>query len=202
MNKEKEEYIALRQEINTLCAAADNIVYILYVFLTTYLSFALTQKDTIYILLTHIVILPLYLLAMDRRIASCKISAYISVFHENKNNKWETRLINYKGGKDLSFFRFFSSKHFPFLFSYFAVLIIFLSHTVWNYTMSFYEILKLITEALLFSVIFVIFLKYKKISVADYIEGWKTLKEIENNTYTQKCKKSTKKVSKTEKKKL
>ncbi|MCI9034302.1 MAG: hypothetical protein HFJ08_09705 [Lachnospiraceae bacterium] len=202
MNKEKEEYIALRQEINTLCAAADNIVYILYVFLTTYLSFALTQKDTIYILLTHIVILPLYLLAMDRRIASCKISAYISVFHENKNNKWETRLINYKGGKDLSFFRFFSSKHFPFLFSNFAVLIIFLSHTVWNYTMSFYEILKLITEALLFSVIFVIFLKYKKISVADYIEGWKTLKEIENNTYTQKCKKSTKKVSKTEKKKL
>ena len=108
MNKEKEEYIALRQEINTLCAAADNIVYILYVFLTTYLSFALTQKDTIYILLTHIVILPLYLLAMDRRIASCKISAYISVFHENKNNKWETRLINYKGGKDLSFFRILS----------------------------------------------------------------------------------------------
>lgn len=41
MNKEKEEYIALRQEINTLCAAADNIVYILYVFLTTYLSLSL-----------------------------------------------------------------------------------------------------------------------------------------------------------------
>ena len=42
--------------------------------------------------------------------------------------------------------------------------------------------------------------RYVAKSIESLIE--QTLKEIENNTYTQKCKKSTKKVSKTEKKKL
>lgn len=179
MNKEKEEYSSLRQEIITLCSASDTIIHILYVFLAPYLCFALTREDTIYILLSHIVILPLYLLAIDRRMATCRISAYISVFHEEEGNKWETRQMKYKPQKELILFKYFSAKHFPFIFANFVVLLVFIYQTSWNFSMSIYEVLKIVFEITLFIAIILIFIKYKKILVDDYVSEWKDIKEKE-----------------------
>lgn len=90
MNKEIEEYTSLREEINQLCTSMDNIIGILYAFLAAYLSYSFEKEDTIYILFSYIAIFPTYLLIISKRIASCKISAYIVVFHECDENKWET----------------------------------------------------------------------------------------------------------------
>lgn len=180
MNKETEEYSSLRQEINSLCSTSDTIIYILYVFLAPYLCFALAKEDTIYILLTHVVILPLYLLAIDRRIATCKISAYISVFLEEEGNKWETRQRKFKTKKQLNIFKYFSAKHFSFMFSNFLVLMIYIYKTKWVLPMPYYELVKFVFEILFFSIINIIFVKYRKIVVEDYITSWKEIKENEN----------------------
>ena len=181
MNKEKEEYISLRQEIVELCSAADRIINILYLFLATYLCFVFNKEDTIYALSIHIVILPLYLLAIDRRIATCKISAYISVFHENEKNKWETRLINYKNLNAPSIFKFFSAKHFPFVFANCIGLILFICNTRWNANATCYDIVKIVVELLLFLLIMYIFVKHRKIQVEDYVNEWKNIKQQEIN---------------------
>lgn len=186
MNKEIEEYISLRQELVDLCFMADKIIHILYLFLAPYLCFVLTQKDTIYILSIHVVIIPLYLLAIDRRLAACKISAYLSVFHEKEGNKWQTRSMEYTTLKEPVIFKHFSAKHFPFIFANFLGLIVFIRQTIWNFPMSIYEIVKIILEVILFLVITIIFMNYKKIQGRDYIEEWKKIKQDEDKENKEK----------------
>lgn len=186
MNKEKEEYISLRQEIVTLCSSADSIINILYVFLATYLGFAFPKEDTIYVLFSYVVILPLYMLALEKRIAACKIAAYISVFHEVEENKWETRLMKYRGPKEPVTMKYFSAKHFPFIFANCIVLIIFIYKTKWTFHMPFAEIVKVAFEIIMFILVMFIFIKYKKMLVRDYIKEWRDLKEEENDKNKEK----------------
>lgn len=186
MDKEKEEYISLRQEVIDLCSASDRIIHILYLFLASYLVFGLEKEDTIYILSIHIIILPLYLLAIDRRIASCKISAYISVFHEKEGNKWETRLMEYTTLREPTIFKYVSSKHFSFIFANCLGLIVFIYKTTQNFSMSIYEIAKIILEVILFFSIIIIFMNHKKIQVCDYIEEWEKVKENEDKESKEK----------------
>lgn len=180
MEKEREEYVSLRQEIVDLCSAADRIIHILYIFLAPYLCFAFAREDTIYILFSNIVIIPLYLLSIDRRIATCKISAYISVFHEEGKNKWESRLIKYKNSKEPIIFKYFSSKHFPFIFANYVNLLVFVYQTKWSNLISIYEIAKIIIEVIFFFLITFIFLSYKKIQVSDYVGEWEKIKDDED----------------------
>lgn len=186
MNKEIQEYISLRQEVVDLCFAADKIIHILYLFLAPYLCFVLTQKDTIYILSIHIVIIPLYLLAIDRRLAACKIAAYLSVFHEEEGNKWQTRSMKYTTSKAPIIFKYFSAKHFPFIFANFLGLIIFIRQTIWEFPMPIYETIKIILEVILFLVITIIFMNYKKMQGYDYLEEWEKIKQDEDRENKEK----------------
>lgn len=95
MNKETEEYISLREEMTQLASAIDGIINILYVFIAAYLAYALNQEDTLYILISHIVMLPAYLLVIGKRMAMCKISAYIIVYYEKDIAGWSSRSINF-----------------------------------------------------------------------------------------------------------
>lgn len=179
MSKETEEYISLRQEVVELCFAADKIIHILYLFLAPYLCFVFVQRDTIYILSIHIVIIPLYLLAIDRRLAACKITAYLSVFHENEGNRWQTRSMKYTTSKEPFIFKYFSSKHFSFMFANFLGFIVFICKTKWDFPMPLYEIIKIVLEVILFFIITIIFTRYKKIQGCDYIEDWEKVKQDE-----------------------
>lgn len=176
MNKEIEEYTSLREEINQLCTAIDNIIGILYAFLVAYLAYSFDKQDTIYILFSYIVMLPVYLLIISKRIASCKISAYISVFHEGEGNNWETRLINFKTTKKLRIFNIIDAYHTPIIFADVTIFILYIIKTQWNFPLSIYETSKLIIMLLFFFLIFYIAIKSRKICVNDYIDSWKKMK--------------------------
>ena len=93
INKEKEEYVSLRNEINSLVTLTDNIISILYTFLAAYDTFVFTKNDTVYLLFPYVVIIPVYFIVISKRAAMCKISAHISIFHEIDGNYWETRMV-------------------------------------------------------------------------------------------------------------
>lgn len=176
MDNRKEEYISLREEVNQLCTAMDNIIGILYAFLAAYLAYIFDKDDTIYILFPYIVIFPAYLLIISKRIASCKISAYISVFHEDEGNKWETRLIDYKTTKKLKIFNYIDAYHTPVIFTDIAIFALFIIKTEWKLILSTYEIGKLIIMLSLSFLIIFIAIKSRKICVNDYIDSWKNIK--------------------------
>ena len=176
MNKETEEYTSLREEINQLCTAMDNIIGILYAFLAAYLAYSFEKEDTIYILFSYIAIFPAYLLIISKRIASCRISAYIAVFHEGGENKWETRLINFKTSKKLKIYNYIDAYHFPLIFADVAIFALYLIKTKWQFPLSLYEMGKLMVEIMFSISIIVIAMKSRKISVKDYINSWKEMK--------------------------
>lgn len=176
MNKEREEYVSLREEINQLCTGMDNIIGILYAFLAAYLAYVFDKEDTIYILFSYIIILPAYLLIVSKRIASCKISAYISVFHESGKNKWETRLIEYKTDKKLKIFNYIDAYHFPLIIADLVTFTLFIIKTNWTSPLDAYEIGKLGVETFLFISIIIIAVKSRKITVKDYLQSWTNIK--------------------------
>ena len=179
MNKENEEYVSLREEINQLCTGMDNIIGILYAFLAAYLAYTFDKEDTIYILFSYIIILPAYLLIISKRIASCRISAYISVFHETEGNMWETRLLEYKTSKKLKIFNYIDAYHFPLLLADFAIFFLYIIRTEWSLPLNIYEIGKLVTEIILSISIIVLAIKSRKISVQDYLPPWKEMNKKE-----------------------
>lgn len=89
----EKEYLMLREEILHLDEVIVHTINFFYAFLASFLAFALTQKDTIYIVLSYIVILPAYLIVLSKLHGMSKIGGYLYVYHEkhgNTNFKWET----------------------------------------------------------------------------------------------------------------
>lgn len=144
MDKRKEEYMSLREEMTQLASAIDGIINILYVFIAAYLAYALNQEDTLYILISHIVVLPAYLLVIGKRMAMCKISAYIIVYYEEDIVGWPSRSINFNTKTGPKIFKYIDASHFPFILINFAILFLFIYRSIW--TFSIYEIIKLIIE--------------------------------------------------------
>ena len=89
--KAKDEYLMLREEILHLDSITNNTINFFYAFIAAYIAFALTQEDTIFILLSFIGIIPPYLIVLNKMNALCKIGAYLYVFHEGGSFKWERR---------------------------------------------------------------------------------------------------------------
>lgn len=179
MDKRKEEYISLREEMIHLASAIDNIINILYVFIATYSAFALNQEDNIYILLEHIVLLPAYLLVIGKRMAMCKISSYVIVYFEKNRIGWSSRSKDFKTKIGPRIFKYIDASHFPFIFINFAILLLFIYRSTWS--CSTYELVKLIIEISIFIIVIKLSIKNRKLSPADMINDWKEQKKKESN---------------------
>ncbi len=167
----KEEYLMLREEILHLDSVVNNTINFFYVFMATYVAFSLTQEDTIFILLSFIVIIPAYLIVLNKMQGICKIGAYLKVFHEGNGFNWETRHMEYKEKNEMNHFRIISW-HFPFILVSLAVSVLFILKTNWSNTLSFYEICKIGAHIIMFICVFYNVIKYRNISPRDYIDKW------------------------------
>ena len=152
MENEKE-YLMLREEILQLDSIANNTINFFYAFIAAYIAFALTQEDTIFILLSYIGIIPPYLIVLNKMNALCKIGAYLDVFHEGGEFNWERRHSEFKNKYESSAFRVISW-HFPFIFVVLAVNGLLLYRTNWN-SISVDDILKITISLILFFTCFI-----------------------------------------------
>lgn len=175
MCKSKEEYLMLRDEIIHLDAMINNTINFFYIFIASFLAFALTKSDTIYILLSHIVTFPTYMIVTGRRIAICKIAAYLHVFHEGEMFNWETRSLEFRSNNRPKIFGYIDDIHIPFLFVNIAIFLLYIHHTHWNELFTIYEMSKFFFEIIIFIVFIILVTKNRKVSTAYYVEDWKRI---------------------------
>lgn len=90
-----QEYMMLREEIMDCLKEIRNCKSIMYTVIVTILAFAVTQKEVLIILTTIVIILPIYHMDINKTSSMIRIGAYLYVFLEGDNFKWETRLIKY-----------------------------------------------------------------------------------------------------------
>lgn len=173
----KDEYLMLREEILHLDNIVNNTINFFYAFIAAYIGFALTQKDTMFILLSYIGIIPPYLIVLNKMTALCKIGAYLNVFHEGKYFNWERRHMRYKDKYENSKFRVISW-HFPFIFVSLAVSGLLLYRTNWT-LFSMIDVIKILICLGLLMLVLCKAYKNRNISPKAYVEKWKLF--IDNN---------------------
>ena len=166
----KDEYLMLREEILHLDDITNNTINFFYAFIAAYIAFALTQEDTIFILLSFIGIIPPYLIVLNKMNALCKIGSYLYVFHEGQNFKWERRHMRYKDKYESSALRVISW-HFPFIFTSLAVSLLLLYKTNWLF-ISTLDIIKILVCFVLLLIVLIKAYKNKNISPKVYIGKW------------------------------
>lgn len=169
----KDEYLMLREEILHLDTVINQTINFFYAFISAYIAFALTQNDTIFILLSYIGIIPPYLIVLNKMNGLCKIGAYLNVFHEGDNFNWERRHLIYKDKYESRKSRIISS-HFPFIFVSSAVTGLLLYKTNWQ-CISNYDAIKIFSGLMLFLAVLHEMIKNRNISPQDYIEKWNLL---------------------------
>lgn len=177
MAKSRDEYLMLRDEILHLDTLINNTINFFYVFIATFLAFAVNQDDTIFILMSYIVTIPAYLIVISKTKGMCKIGAYLKVFHEGKDYNWESRRIMYQKSIKNNLFKYMASTTFPFVFVGIAVNVLFFYYTPWSCTMPFYEISKIFLCFALFIILLILIWKNKSINTEDFVEKWKEIKE-------------------------
>lgn len=96
------------------------------------MSYALKQDDTIFILMSYIVIIPSYLIVVSKAQGMCKIGAYLKIFHEGEEFNWESRRIMYQEKSEKNIFKYIISMNFPFIFVNISVGILYLYFTPWD----------------------------------------------------------------------
>ena len=95
MNKQAE-YDALRAEILNSIEAIKYYRSLLYTIVIAALAFAFDKGDAVLFLIPSFIIIPIYLLEMEKLNSQMRISAYIFVFLEPKTEcHWETRLYKH-----------------------------------------------------------------------------------------------------------
>lgn len=174
-SESKDEYLMLREEILHLDNIANNTINFFYAFIATYIAFALTQEDTIFLLLTFIGIIPPYLIVLNKMNALCKVGAYLYVFHEGENFKWERRNMSFKLKYENSSFRIISW-HFPFVFGSLAVSVLLLYRINWS-LVSVVDIIKILVCIVLLFWVMIKAYKNRNISPKNYIEKWEEFTE-------------------------
>lgn len=167
----KDEYLMLREEIIHLDTIISNVVNLFYAFIASFIAFALLQSDTIFILLSYIVIIPAYMIVLNKMKAMYRIAAYLKIFHEGNEFNWETRYMQYKDKNESSRFRVVSW-HYPFMVVSIAVTALLIYKMEWDKNLSFYEISKLFVGLLCMIFIAINMIKYKNLGVKDYINKW------------------------------
>lgn len=176
-NESKDEYLMLREEILHLDNITNNTINFFYAFIAAYIAFALTQKDTVFILLSFIGIIPPYLIVLNKINALCKIGAYLYVFHEGKDFKWERRHMRYKDKYESSAFRVISW-HFPFIFVSVAVSGLLIFKTNWL-SITVIDIIKIMICIMLLLIVLIKAYKNRNISPKVYVEKWEEF--MDNN---------------------
>ena len=86
-----EEYKMLRQEILEDHRVIAQYTGILYAAVAAILAFAVKEGDFLLYLVPYVVILPLFLAGEARMRSICGIAAYLYVFHEGEDFRWERR---------------------------------------------------------------------------------------------------------------
>lgn len=188
---DSQEYLMLRDEILHLDNIINNTTTLFYGFIAGYLVFVIPQNDTIYMILIYIVILPTYLIVLNKAEAMYKISAYLIVFHEEKRDcafRWETRNVNFLNAntspKPLSLDWIQShmrAYHFPFFFVSFATAFLFIEGTCDNCKniFSFYESGKIFAFSFLFFITCALIFGRKHLTTKNYIKRWEDIQESE-----------------------
>lgn len=174
-----KEYLMLREEIMLLGNIVNNTIKFFYVFVSAVLLFGITQEDSLYILISYIVIIPAYMLVASKINGERKIGAYLYVFHEGQDFNWETRnkKLYEKSKKQLS--NKISSFNYPFFFVSTFVTIIFLSKTNWGNVGMTFEFLKITIAIGLYVTQLVLIKKNQKVTIDKYIPYWEEIKQNE-----------------------
>ncbi|MCH5271591.1 MAG: hypothetical protein J1E83_12715 [Lachnospiraceae bacterium] len=171
VKKNKEEYLMLREEILHMDSVINNTINFFYAFMASFLGFALTQSDNIFILVSYVIIIPAYLIVLNKLEGMGRIGAYLHVFQEGEKFNWETR--------NMEFMKRCSSRisapNLPFLFVNFSVVVLLFLRTSWS-SLSLYDILKLIFGVILFGSVSFLLVKNKFICTRDKISIWKEIK--------------------------
>ena len=132
----------------------------------------------------YIVILPAYLIVLNKAQAMYKIGGYLYVYHEQRGFAtfmWETN--NSKFSKECVSEKLFSfdwiqsrmrAYHFPFSLVNIAAFLLFAAYTYQNRQSIFsvYEVFKIIIFLLLFSITFALIHEQRKITTNEYIDMW------------------------------
>lgn len=171
----KEEYLMLREEILHLDTIINNTINFFYIFIASYIAFALKQGDTIFLLLSYMIIFPAYLIVLSKMQGMCKIASYLYVFHEKLDNttfKWERRISKYREKNKDAIFSYIISSHFPFLLVSLSVMILFFYNTKWKEICKIYESIKVILCIIFNFLLLLIIYKNRKISTIDYVSNW------------------------------
>ena len=169
----KDEYLMLREEILHLDSIANNTINFFYAFISAYIAFALTQDDTIFILLSFMGIIPPYSIVLNKMDALCRTGAYLNVFHEGEVFNWERRYMSYRKKYESSKLRVISWNT-PFSIASIAITILFLYRTKWE-CFSVVDIIKsVICIALLLWVLYKAFKNINK-NPQDYIKRWENI---------------------------
>lgn len=187
----KEEYVSLRDEIIHLDDSISSVLNFFYTFIATFLAFSLTQDDTIYLLLSHIITLPAYLLIIGKRMGQCKISAYLQVFGEGEEINWETRQTRLKIKKGPQIFVYVHATHFPFLLVNISVLILFIYRTRWDSPVTTYILCKSIFEIAMFFILLGLTVQNRKLSKEDYVNDWRRI-QMEEEKEKSRCNRKNK----------
>lgn len=127
----KDEYLMLREEILHLSTLQHNTINFFYIFVSAVLLFGIEQTNSLYILISYVVIIPAYLLVLSELKGIYKIGAYLYVFQEGKKFNWERRSSRMYGGAPKWVSNRVQSFNYPFLFvSTFVMIIFFYKDTV------------------------------------------------------------------------
>lgn len=187
----KEEYSYLKEEINQLENIINNTMNYFYIFLATFLALVFKEDDTIYLLFSQVVIIPAHLLVISKIMGINRIAAYIQIFYEGDDIKWQRRLEKLETKKGPLVFHFIGAIHFPFIFVSFIVLALFiyrinclLQQIPFSFLEKdrlFYEASKLLFEILCTLYTFITAIKNRKLSPTDYIESWEDIKAKEGS---------------------
>lgn len=111
----KDEYLMLRNEILQIYNIVHGTRSILYLFVSGIVSYAFVNNKLGLLLLPHIVIIPMYLIAIDYTRDMYRIGTYLQVFHEGKDFNWETRQYKLNYTIKNKMIRFAKVFHLPYL---------------------------------------------------------------------------------------
>lgn len=185
MKNKNDEYLMLRDEILHLSNLENQTINFLYVFVGSVLAFSITQKDTIAILISYIVIIPAYKMVISHEQGIYKIGAYLYVFLEGEDFNWERRSFVFyekiRNALENGTRRKIQVFNYPFLFISTLIMIFFLARTSYATIFSPYELVKCIVSVLLYLYVLVTVANNKYYSVSKYIDLWKSIKNTFDN---------------------
>ena len=176
----KEEYLVLREEVLHLDTIVNNTINFFYVFMATYLAFSLTQDDTVFLLLSYVVIIPAYMIVLSRVDVMARVGGYLKYYHEGKAFKWETRNFEFRKYRIVKM-NYIISSSFPFLLGSIFVLVI---HVYRFFVLKELkrpeEIVKLVVQIALFISVCIMMYRYRNISTEYYINKWEEYDKNKN----------------------